>query len=168
MVTGVARSNTLVFKNAMGLAPPRTPPVSWNVSFAAGYDARSSSAATEMAPSSVEGEPTKNGCAPSFPAATTTVTPAVSAALIAACSAPPLIPYGEPRERLITLAPRATAFSIPSAVSSVPPLQPNTRMAMSVASGAIPGAILNVETLSELVYRSELEMPYVSPFALMP
>ena len=99
----------------------------------------------------MDGEPTKKGSDPSFPAAMTTVTPAFSAALIAACSAPPLMPYGEPRERLITFAPRATAFSIPSAVSSVDPSQPKTRIAISDASGAIPGARMKVEVLSVLV-----------------
>src|SRR5215472_7684089 len=82
-------------------------------------------AATEMAPSAVDGDPTRYWLGPALPAEATTMMPALAAFVAASASGVSLVPKSEPSDMLITSMSWSTAHSIASTTTSVGPAQPN-------------------------------------------
>src|SRR5437773_2486405 len=99
------------------------------LSIAPGKVGYGSFAATEMAPSPVDGEPTTYGLGPALPADATTMTPALAAFVEATADGSSFEPNVEPSDMLMTSMSLSTAHSIASTVTSVGPSQPNTRTA---------------------------------------
>src|SRR5882762_2239393 len=99
------------------------------LSIAPGKVGYGSFAATEMAPSAVDGEPITYGLGPALPAEATTITPALAALVDATADGSSFEPNVEPSDMLMTSMSLSTAHSIASTVTSVGPSQPNTRSA---------------------------------------
>src|SRR2546426_6896805 len=99
------------------------------VSIAPGSVRYGSFAATEMAPSAVDGEPMTYGLGPALPADATTMTPALAAVVDATADGSSFEPNGEPSDMLMTSMSLSTAHSIAPTTTSVGPWQPNTRTA---------------------------------------
>ncbi|MMZ65704.1 hypothetical protein D1872_281280 [compost metagenome] len=78
-------------------------------------------APTVIASSADPGSPTVASSGPSFPLATTAMTPALTALLTATESADASLFPSEPKERLMTSIPSTTAFSIPAITPSFDP-----------------------------------------------
>src|SRR6266513_1521121 len=104
--------------------------------FAPGRVSQGSFAATEIAPSAVDSEPTTYGLGPALPADATTMTPALAALVDATAEGSSFEPNVEPSDMLMTSMSLSTAHSIASTVTSVGPSLPNTRTAYRSAFGA--------------------------------
>ena len=100
------------------VVPMRAP---WNIGVG-------STAATEIAPSALAGEPVMYALAPLLPAEATTMMPALAALVEACADGSSAVPKGAPSDILITSMSWSTAQSIASTVTSVDPSQPNTRI----------------------------------------
>src|SRR2546425_13101031 len=85
-----------------------------------------STAPTEIAPAATLGVEAVYAPGPSFPAAATTTTPALTALSTAIASGESAVPNVPPTDRLITSIRFCTAQSIASSSASVLPTQPKT------------------------------------------